>query len=68
VATHAWLGPMTDSGLLHSGWVDIAESRLWLVVSAADAEEVQQRLDNLPIVSNRQVTFTTTEVKALRFG
>jgi hypothetical protein len=32
-AVRAWFGPMVDSGYLHSGYVDHAGERLWLVVS-----------------------------------
>jgi hypothetical protein len=67
-AAAAWLGPMTDAGFLHGGWIDPAGNRLWMVISAPDLVEAQQRLDNLPPVRDGSVSFTITRVDALRIS
>jgi hypothetical protein len=61
----AWLVPMIDAGFLHGGWIDTNEQRLWLVISALDLAEAQQRLDGLPFAQDGLVSFTLTRVKAL---
>lgn len=38
-AAAAWLGPMTDAGIFHGGWIDERGNRLWVVLSAADLDE-----------------------------
>lgn len=65
-AASAWLGPMADSGFLHSGWIDRGGRRLWMVVSAADAAQAQERLSDLPVARDGSVSFTLTPVEALR--
>jgi hypothetical protein len=67
-AAAAWLGPMTDAGFLHGGWIDPAGNRLWMVISAPDLAEAQQRLDNLPPVRDGSVSFSITRVDALRIS
>ena len=61
----AWLVPMLDAGFLHGGWMDTAEQRLLLVISAQDLGEAQQRLDGLPFSRDGTASFTLTRVKAL---
>ena len=61
----AWLVPMLDAGFLHGGWIDTTEQRLWLVISATDLAEAQQRLDGLPFARDGSVSFTFTQVRAL---
>jgi hypothetical protein len=61
----AWLVPMIDAGFLHGGWIDVTEQRLWLVISALDQAEAQQRLEGLPFAQDGSVSFTLTRVKAL---
>ncbi len=66
-AVQAWFGPMVDSGFMHSGYVDGAGTRLWLVLSSASLGEAEQRLADLPVVRDGSVSFTTTAVSAVRF-
>jgi len=54
---------MVDSGFMHSGYVDLAGKRLWLVLTT-DAEH---RLGDLPVVQDGSVSFTTVAVSAARF-
>ena len=61
----AWLVPMLDAGFLHGGWIDTTEQRLWLVISATDLAEAQQRLDGLPFARDGSASFTLTQVRAL---
>lgn len=67
-AAAAWLGPMTDSGLLHGGWIDEKGHRLWMVLSATHLDDARERLDNLPPVADGSVSFTLAPVSALRFN
>jgi hypothetical protein len=67
-AASAWLGPMTDAGFLHGGWIEAGRHRLWMVISAPDLEDAQQRLDDLPPARAGSVTFTVTPVEALRIS
>jgi hypothetical protein len=64
----AWLGPMTDAGFLHGGWIETTGHRLWMLVSAANLAEAQQRLDDLPPARAGSVSFTLTRVEALRIS
>ena len=64
-AAAAWLGPMTDAGFLHGGWIDPTGNRLWMVISAPDLADAQQRLDGLPFARDGSASFTFTRVKAL---
>jgi hypothetical protein len=64
-AAAAWLVPMLDAGFLHGGWIDTTDNRLWLVISATDLAEAQQRLDDLPFARDGTASFTLTRVKAL---
>ena len=64
----AWLGPMTDAGFLHGGWIEANGHHLWMVISAADLAEAQQRLDDLPPARAGSVSFTVTRVEALRIS
>jgi hypothetical protein len=66
-AVRAWFGPMVDSGFLHSGHVDLAGERLWLLVSGASLADASQRLNDLPVVQDGAVTFTMVAVNAVRF-
>ena len=61
----AWLVPMLDAGFLHGGWIDTTEQRLWMVISATDLAEAQQRLDGLPFARDETASFTLTRVRAL---
>ena len=61
----AWLVPMLDAGFLHGGWIDTTDNRLWLVISALDLAEAQDRLDGLPFARDGLVSFTLTRVRAL---
>jgi hypothetical protein len=65
-AASAWLGPMSDAGMFHGGWIDEDGQRLWMVLSASDLDEAQERLNNLPPVSDGSVSFTLARVSALR--
>jgi hypothetical protein len=67
-AADAWLGPMTDAGFLHGGWIDPTGNRVWMVISAPDLADAQQRLDHLPLVRDGSVSFTLTRVNALRIS
>jgi hypothetical protein len=49
----AWLVPMIDAGFLHGGWIDTTEHRLWMVISATDLAEAQQRLDGSTLRAGR---------------
>ncbi len=64
----AWLGPMTDAGFLHGGWIEPTGHRLWMVISAPDPADAQQRLDDLPPAQAGSVSFTLTRVEALRLS
>jgi hypothetical protein len=64
-AATAWLVPMLDAGFLHGGWMETTEQRLWLVISAQDLADAEQRLEGLPFVRDGTATFTLTRVKAL---
>jgi hypothetical protein len=66
-AVRAWLGPMVDDGFLHNGYLDLSRNRIWMVVSSPDVATAAQRLDDLPIVRDGSLTYTTTQVTALRF-
>jgi hypothetical protein len=63
----AWLGPMIDSGFLQSGYLDAAGQRVFMVLSAPDAEAIDVRLGDLPIVQDGSVSFSVSHVTALRF-
>jgi hypothetical protein len=63
----AWLGPMVDSGFLQSGYLDAAGQRVLMVLSAPDHVDVEERISDLPIVHEGTVTFSITQVTALRF-
>lgn len=65
-ASSAWLGPMADRGFLHGGWVDAGRRRVWMVVSAEDQAEAQERIGDLPVARDGSVSFTLTHVEALR--
>ena len=67
-AAQAWLGPMTDVGMFHGGWIDERGQRLWMVLSASDLDEAHERLGNLPPVSDGSVSFTLVQVSAIRFS
>ena len=60
-----WLVPMLDAGFLHGGWMDTTEQRLWLVISATDVAEAQERIEGLPFVRDGLASFTLTRVKVL---
>jgi hypothetical protein len=56
---------MLDAGFLHGGWIDTTEQRLWLVISATDLAEAQQRLDGLSFARDETASVTLTHVRAL---
>jgi hypothetical protein len=62
----AWLVPMINAGFLHGGWIDTTEQRVWMVISATDLAEAQQRLDGLPFARDETASFTLTQVRALQ--
>jgi hypothetical protein len=66
-AVRAWLGPMVDSGFMHSGYVDVAGTRLWLLLTSESLAEAGQRLGDLPVVQDGSVSFATVAVTAARF-
>jgi len=66
-AVRAWFGPMVDTGFMQGGYVDVAGSRLWLVLVSETLADADQRLDDLPVVSDGSVSFTTVRVQAVRF-
>jgi hypothetical protein len=49
-AVRAWLGPMVDSGSMQSSYVDVAGTRLWLVLTSETLAQADQRLGDLPVV------------------
>ncbi|HEV2931026.1 MAG TPA: hypothetical protein VGW74_20275 [Propionibacteriaceae bacterium] len=59
---------MTDAGFLHGGWIDPTGNRLWMVISAPDLADAQQRLDHLPPAWAGSVSFALTRVEALRIS
>ena len=61
----ALLVPMLDAGFLHGGWMDTTEQRLWLVMSAMDVAEAQERIEGLPFVRDGLASFTLTRIKVL---
>ena len=61
----AWLVPMIDAGFLHGGWIDTTDHRVWMVISAPDLADAQQRLNDLPFARDGSASFTLTRVKAL---
>jgi hypothetical protein len=64
----AWLGPMVDSGFLHAGYFDAAGQRVVMILSAPDRLELDQRLSILPVVLDHKVSFTISQVTALKFS
>ena len=66
-AVRAWLGPMADSGFLHSGYVDLVGHRLWLVVSSDTLAEAGELLNDLPVAQDGAVSFKLAHVSAVRF-
>ena len=64
----ACLGPLTDAGFLHGGWLDPTGNRLWMVISAPDLAAARQRLDDLPVGWDGSVSFALTRVEALRIS
>ena len=64
IRSTAWLVPMINA-FLHGGWIDTTEQRVWMVISATDLAEAQQRLDGLPFARDATASFTLTQVKAL---
>ena len=65
--TGAWLGPMVDAGFLQSGYLDAVGQRVIMVLSAPDLAGVEERIKDLPIVRDGSVTFSITQVSALRY-
>jgi hypothetical protein len=63
----AWLGPMVDAGFLHAGYLDAAGQRVVMILSAPDRFDIEERLRNLPVVRNENVSFKISPVTALRF-
>ncbi len=66
-AVEAWLGPMVDDGFLQSGFLDHEVQRLWLIVSSPTRAAAHERLDDLPVVRDATLSYTTTAVTAVRF-
>jgi hypothetical protein len=63
----AWLGPMVDSGFLQAGYLDSGNQRVVMILSAPSRAEIDQRLSDLPVVRQRKVDFSVSQVSALRF-
>jgi hypothetical protein len=66
-AVWAWFGPMVDAGFMQSGFINTVGDRVWLVLSSTDIDTCAQRLADLPVARNGSVSFSTTEVTAMRF-
>jgi len=66
-AISAWLGPMVDAGFMQYGVVSTVGDRVWLVLSSTDIDTATQRLADLPVVRDGSVSFSTTEVAAVRY-
>jgi hypothetical protein len=67
-AAAAWLGPMVDSGFLQAGYLDAAGQRVVMILAAPDRLEIDERLADLPVVRDQKVSFTVSQVTALRFS
>ena len=63
----AWLGPMVDASFLQSGFINSVGDRVWPVLSSSDIDSATQQLADLPVVRDGPVSFSTTEVTAVRF-
>jgi hypothetical protein len=63
----AWLGPMVDAGFLQAGYLDAAGQRVVMILSAPDRVEIDERLGDLPVVRDQNVSFKVSPVTALRF-
>ena len=63
----AWLGPMVDAGFLQTGYLDSVHERVWMVLTSPDETSAVQRLNDLPMVRDGSISFTTTAVTGLRF-
>lgn len=66
-AIHAWLGPMVDGGFVQNGYINVAQGRVWMIVTSPDVVSTEQRLNDLPVVRDGSFSFTTTPVSGLRF-
>jgi hypothetical protein len=64
-AVQAWIGPMVDDGLMHAGYINIARDRVWILLSRPTSRLPHSGL--LPVVRDGAVSFSTTEVRAMRF-
>jgi len=53
---------------LQCGYIDAAGQRVFMVLSTPDHETVERRLNDLPVVRDGSVSFTTSRVTALRFS
>ena len=58
---------MVDSGLMQSGYVSVAGTRLWLVLTSETLADAKQGLGDLSVVQDGSVSFTTVAVSAARF-
>ena len=67
-ASAAWFGPMVDSGFLQCRYIAAVGQRVFMVLSTPDHETVERRLNDLPVVRDGSVSFTTSRVTALRFS
>jgi hypothetical protein len=61
----AWLVPMLDGDSSTAAGSIRPNSALWLVISATDLAEAQQRIDGLPFARDETASFTLTQVRAL---
>jgi hypothetical protein len=58
---------MVDDGFLLNGYEDVAGNKLWMFRPSPDIAAARRRRDDLSIVRNGSVSFTTRHVTALRF-
>jgi hypothetical protein len=66
-AVRAWLGPMADDGFMETGYLDREARKIWMYLSSPDMRTATRRLNDLPVVRDGSLTFTTRRVTRLRF-
>jgi hypothetical protein len=52
---------------MQSGLINTVGDRVWILLSATHIDSAEQRLADLPVARDGSVSFTTTEVTAMRF-
>jgi hypothetical protein len=58
---------MVDAGFLQAGYLDAAGQRVVMILSAPDRVEIDERLGDLPVVRDQNITFKVSPVTPLRF-